>query len=1072
MNEDERRALRELRFEWAPMQEDVWTGPGIHVEGVNREAAESIIATFDRARVSRAANPLGIVLEGQPGAGKTHLLSWIRDQVQQAGGYFFLLGVPHGDFWDCLIQAFLDGFSRPTTTHPTQLAKLLDALCDEAGIADDLRDEILGQRPLTRDGLDEFVDKFRYAHQDLGLRCHQTLRALILRSAWNTTLQDIGEGHLRSTVEELDIHDRTRWRLPSRPKPAHEVVEEISYLLALTGPSMLALDQVDDTLRQVRRASVQRRAAQEGEESPEVYQLLEDVGQGLMEARERLRRTVILVSCFATTWKLISEKTFASIGDRFRQEERLNKIPSAGVGQELVAAHFAPKFAAAGFRPPYPTWPVAPAAFADAPDYTPRGLLQRIDGHVRECLRRGQIIILTDLYRALAPAKPVAAELAQVAAPDQLETFDRQFTTFRNHAAVKAALNPTKEDDEMPPLLIAGLRAWIREKSESDQARFTVAAGVGASAAAHATLTESFGDDADDYGVWYFRALARDHHAAVLPRLDRLMGKAVLDPQVPHRRAVLLRNVPWPSGPTCRARRETFEALGGMLKKIAEDDLKTFYALGKMLEEDEPGFDAWLASRRPASRTGIFTEVFGSPPDHGAERAAPENDPDGTTPADPPTTPEPVSNVPTSRIPAQRKEVVAPAQRGEETIPVGSSAESGRRVTLELRGVRKHIAIFAGSGSGKTVLIRRIIEECALRGVSTIALDPNNDLARLGDPWPRRPRGWAPDDDERSAEYLHCTDVVVWTPRREAGRPLSLQPLPDFKAVIDDPDEFGLALDSAVAALAPRARVGGSTAKMDQGRAVLREALAAYAKQGGTNLSGLVELLTDLPDGVTSLGKARDLAYEMAQTLTAAKINDPLFGGSGVPLDPGVLMTPAPGKRARISVISLIGLPTDEQRQGFVNQLQMALFSWIKRNPANDRPLGGLFVMDEAQTFAPSGASTACTESTLALASQARKYGLGLIFATQAPKGIHNRIVGNSATHFYGFLNSSAQIAAAKEMAQNKGGVAVDIAQLRAGQFYATGEGIPFQRIATPMCLSHHPSGALTPEEVLERSKQ
>ncbi|MBB5868729.1 hypothetical protein F4553_002108 [Allocatelliglobosispora scoriae] len=232
-----------------------------------------------------------------------------------------------------------------------------------------------------------------------------------------------------------------------------------------------------------------------------------------------------------------------------------------------------------------------------------------------------------------------------------------------------------------------------------------------------------------------------------------------------------------------------------------------------------------------------------------------------------------------------------------------------------------------------------------------------------------------------------------------------------------------------------------------------------------------MDLLAELPDDVTSLSKAAELAHDMGQTLTAAMINDPLFGGSGVPLDPGILLTPSPGRRARISVISLVGLPTNEQRQSFVNQLQMALFAWIKQHPAGDRPLGGLFVMDEAQTLAPSGAMTACTESTLALASQARKYGLGMIFATQAPRGIHNRIVGNAATQFYGFLNSQAQIAAAKEMASAKASNVLDISRLSAGQFYAVGEGLAFQKLATPMCLSHHPNSALTTEEVLERAR-
>jgi hypothetical protein len=44
------------------------------------------------------------------------------------------------------------------------------------------------------------------------------------------------------------------------------------------------------------------------------------------------------------------------------------------------------------------------------------------------------------------------------------------------------------------------------------------------------------------------------------------------------------------------------------------------------------------------------------------------------------------------------------------------------------------------------VLIRRLVDECARSGVSAIVLDPNNDLARLGDPWPEVPSGWQPGD--------------------------------------------------------------------------------------------------------------------------------------------------------------------------------------------------------------------------------------------------------------------------------------------------------------------------------------
>jgi DNA helicase HerA-like ATPase len=218
------------------------------------------------------------------------------------------------------------------------------------------------------------------------------------------------------------------------------------------------------------------------------------------------------------------------------------------------------------------------------------------------------------------------------------------------------------------------------------------------------------------------------------------------------------------------------------------------------------------------------------------------------------------------------------------------------------------------------------------------------------------------------------------------------------------------------------------------------------------------------------MSRAGKLAHDLAETLKAAMVNDPLFGGKGASADPAALLTPSPGKRARVSVISFIGLMSDQERQGFVNQLQMALFTWLKRHPAGDRPLGGLFIMDEAQTLAPATGATASTASTITLASQARKYGLGLVFATQAPKGLHNQISGNATTQFFGLLNSPAQIDAARELAQAKGGRLPDIGLLGSGQFYAAGEGFSFVKVRTPLCLTYHPKAPLTPEEVVKRA--
>jgi hypothetical protein len=80
-------------------------------------------------------------------------------------------------------------------------------------------------------------------------------------------------------------------------------------------------------------------------------------------------------------------------------------------------------------------------------------------------------------------------------------------------------------------------------------------------------------------------------------------------------------------------------------------------------------------------------------------------------------------------------------------------------------------------------------------------------------------------------------------------------------------------------------------------------------------------------------------------------------------------------------------------------------------------------------------------------------------------------IPGNSATQLFGRLNSPAYVAAAREMARAKGTDVPDVAGLGVGDFYAAVAGGGFRKIHTPACLSHHPSGPLTVDEVIEPSR-
>ncbi|HEY2241790.1 MAG TPA: DUF87 domain-containing protein [Streptosporangiaceae bacterium] len=1035
----ELNALAALTFNWTRSLEDVWLPSPYHVEGLHAETTAMIRRGIEEARVIPASSPIGIAIQGQRGVGKTHLLGWTRQQVQQLGGYFFLVKIESQEnFWDEVVDAFVDRLQPHSDGSLNQLEALLADLTRRAGVDGTVRDAVLGRTTPSPADLNLFINALRRLDRKVGMTCQDTARALTLLASPEPEHQDIGYFFL--TNGDIDLEVRRHWGIRSKPKRRSFMISELSNLLALSGPTVVAVDQIDALIDEI---------GKDPDDDDATERQVSQVASGLMNLRDATHRTLTILSCLPESWSYIERNAVDTVTDRFRQTVPLQNLPSANIAATMIAKRFALEFGTVGFTPPYPTWPIRPGAFEGAPNYTARQLLRRIEGHINRCLRQRTVIELESLDESSA-AQAVAAGAVQpsqtvidLAGQADLAQLDAEFGKLRAEADVAAAFDPRTEDEVMPGLLAAGLEAWIRERDDAQE--FTLESLPGRKPALHAWLMLIVDDRTERQRKWAFRAISADSAKAVLNRLRTAVSRSGLDEGYPAKQLFVLRNTRWPSGPTSDRETDDFSAKGGVALAVTADDLQVFAALEQLLKDRHPSLNAWLMARQPAHGAALLERALRTAPAAAQLSATPPRE---------------------SPVPARSE------AGGEPGVFVGTAVRGQTPARLDLASLRRHAAVFAGSGSGKTVLLRRIIEECALQGVSSIVLDPNNDLARLGDAWPEPPDSWSADDAARAGEYLEHTDVVAWTPRRQGGRPLTFQPLPAFADVLDDEDEFQAAVDSAVDALAPRIKADRPTAKSIHEKAVLTEALRYFGQQGESDLDAFIDLLTALPAGVSRLNRSAVTAADLADRLGAVRVTDPLFGGAAQAADPGLLLTPTLGKRARVSVISMVGLTSDEQKLGFVNQLQMALFSWIKKHPAHDRPLGGLLVMDEAQTLAPSGRSTISTQSTLLLASQARKYGLGLLFATQSPRGLHNQVAGNATTQFFGLLNAPTQIDAARELAKAKGGDVSDISRLPAGQFYLATEGQAFRQIRTSMCLTYHPSSPLTEEEVIARARR
>lgn len=1092
---DALEALRRAPGDFAVTPDDIWDDHARpHVPGINETAMRAVEAQIELAERSAKSSVYGLPLVGEGGRGKSHLLGQARIAVQEHGGFFVRLNILHFEqFWPNLVGSYLYALNMPHRKAATGLAHLIKSLGKQANVSEKVMRQILSDRQPDDESVSRYIEAVREMDPTLG-GTRKTLRGLLLLHSRDEHAADLGEEYL--TGGEVDV-DPDLGITRSNPKPPKEVVRDLSHLMSRCGATVIAVDQVDDIVRASKTSSEQRH--REG-----ATQLLDMLGVNLVDVRDETRRTTVILACLESTWQEFERSTVATVTHRFEPVVPLDsELPSTDVAAALIAAILAPVYAEAGFEPPYPSYPFPERSLANAVTFSPRQLLRIVGAHLRSCVAAGAV---TEI-EYLEDLAPVNTSTRIIELP--LVDLDSEFERFQAEVDLTKTTESSAEFHLLRPWLLSGLNAY-RTESRRDPEQFKVIQSVGERQGFHVEVLDK---SEPRTRRWSFRALATGNGNAVLSRVRGLYAWAKLGEADPIEDA---HGILWVTAPEDSWRRwssgsqvlELVDRFGRHGTEIlaSENDLKVFYALHRMETQRIPGYEDWLRRRRPASGTYLLRAVFGAPveiPVSPAAPAAPQGTPivQGTsetrtsTAGDPRYLTIPLQGGAHARATATGGSINVGAIGDGTTSRVGSIGNSavgqvgmaevlkyqlpapkapaigrrldGRPVYADLKAMAKHTGVFAGSGSGKTVLLRRIIESAALQGISSIVLDPNNDLSRLGQRWPEPPEHWLDGDAAWAEQYGETVETVVWTPGRKKGRPLSFKPLPDFAAVLDDTDEFDIAVDTAVNSLVPRARIGRATPKDDHAKAVLKQALAAYARDGSSDFEGFLLFLEDLPDEASSIVKAPDIALRLASTLRAAVINDRVFGGSGPSLDPGVLLTPSEGKRARISVINFMGLPTEEQRQGFVNQLELALFSWAKRNPATGGPLSGLLVLDEAQTLAPSSGTTICLASTLALASQARKYGLGMLFATQAPKGIHNQIVGNCGTHWYGRINAPIQIAAAVEVAQTKAGTSVDLARLSAGQFYMAADGSPTDRIDVPMCLTYHPSTAPTAEEIL-----
>ncbi len=488
--------------------------------------------------------------------------------------------------------AWSRGWASDAIGWGTQLKTFLRRLTAQLGIPAEVRDAVAGDAPLTRAQLDTFIRALRSVRRDVGRRCQDTARALVLHGAADFEAQDVGYAHLIS--DPGDPAARAEWGLsrqlrePAADRPRHL-------------PAHGADAQPDGHRRRPARHAVRPDQHRRSSSSTRAWRTaaamaLGPVADGLLtlarhhppHARGRVLPAGHLGA--ADEERAHARSSTGSGGRPARPDPNARRS-----AQAIIAKRFTAAFDDEHFSAPYPTWPIRPEAFADAEAaLTPRALLRRVDPHMRRCLDQRRWSpscdrLVDDVHGA------TRADRTPSGRRDNAHRWTQRFAELVAAADVRAALDPATRTSTCPRCSSAGLAAWIDEQAPTGRT-YKIEPQRGKKPALHGRLIEVLDEATENEArleLSCHRERQRDGGNQPDQGCVHKGGLRSTDAAAPPRRAP--QRARGHRGPAPKRSPTRSWRPAAYVHQITEEDLKVFAALRDMQSRPDPHLQEWLA---------------------------------------------------------------------------------------------------------------------------------------------------------------------------------------------------------------------------------------------------------------------------------------------------------------------------------------------------------------------------------------------------------------------------------------------------------------------------------------------
>ncbi|MFX1474732.1 MAG: ATP-binding protein [Promethearchaeota archaeon] len=275
---------------------------------------------------------------------------------------------------------------------------------------------------------------------------------------------------------------------------------------------------------------------------------------------------------------------------------------------------------------------------------------------------------------------------------------------------------------------------------------------------------------------------------------------------------------------------------------------------------------------------------------------------------------------------------------------------------ISINGFRRHLAILAQTGAGKSYLTGVLVEELMAHGATVLIVDPHADYVLLS----QTTTGGRHEFSERVSVFQNPESTSRYS-QKDIGRVESYT-----VKLADVPFEE----------LCNICGIGKGYTNI---RDALHRALERLKKQG------IVYLVEDIEESLKSIAQDEELERTVRQSAQASlkyirKLRRlRVFSRSGVPIE-NIL------KPCQTSVIDLSGLES-YSTDYIVSRLLSDAFSAVASG-SFDFPV--FLVVEEAHNFIPAGDETRSLSVIRRIAGEGRKFGIFLIVISQRPGKIHS----------------------------------------------------------------------------------